>query len=90
MQYKEMLEKTVVMVVGICKGLNEYISDKQKSYWSVDLEIKGTKMPVNIRLPENFNRQAFKEYELVKVSCVIKPTFDRKGIMLEAVAAAGA
>lgn len=87
MQYKEMLEKTAVLIVGICKGINEYVNDKQVSYWSVDLEIQGTKMPVNVKLPTAFNRSVLKEYELAKLQCLIKPSFDKKGIVLEAIPA---
>jgi len=84
MQYKEMLDKTCCLLVGIVKGLNEYVNAEKKSYWSVDLEVKGTKMPVNVRLPDGFERSKLVEYEIAKFQCVIKPSFDKKGIVLEA------
>jgi len=84
MQYKEMLEKTMCLVVGIVKGLNEYVNKDKKSYWSVDLEVKGTKSPVNVRLPDNFDRSKIVEYELVKLQCVFRDSFDRKSKVLEA------
>lgn len=84
MNYKDLLAKTSVVVTGICKGVNEYVNAEKKSFWSVDLEILGTKMPVNVRLPEKFNRASLLEYEVVKINCQIKPSFDKKGIVLEA------
>lgn len=84
MNYKELLSKTSVIVIGINKGLNEYVNDKKVSYWSVDLEVLGTKMPVNVRLPAEYNRAALVEYDLCKIPCVIKPSFDKKAIVLEA------
>lgn len=84
MQYKEMLEKTTITIIGICKGVSEYVNKDKKSYFSVDVEVKDTKMPVNVRLPENFNRAALGQYELVKIPVCIKPSWDRMGIVLEA------
>lgn len=85
MNYKEMLDKTCCKVAGICKGVNCYTSDAKKDYWSVDLEIQGTKMPVNIRLPEGFPREKLIDYELALLTVCIKPSFDKKGIILEAI-----
>jgi len=85
MQYQEMIAKTMIVVVGIVKGINEYVNKEKVSYWSVDLEVKGTKMPVNIRLPEKFDRSKLVEYQLTKLECVVKPSFDKKGIVIEAI-----
>ena len=87
MQLKEMLAKTKIEVVGICKGINEYISDKGVTYWSVDVECRGTKMPINIKLPQGYNRLPLVEYDLVTIPCIVKPSFDKKGIYLEALQA---
>lgn len=87
MNIKEMIDKTGIVIVGLVKTVNEYVSDKKVSYWSVDVECKGTRLPVNIKLPHNFDRSKFKEYELVKVQCCMKPSFDRKSNDLEAIAA---
>lgn len=88
MQYKEMVEKTGMTLVGICKSLNEYIQkDTGKCFYSVDVEIKGTRGPVNIKLPAGYPMISLKPYELVSLSCIIKPSFDKKGITIEAVQA---
>ena len=84
MDYKELIQKTGVVCVGIVKSVNEYVSDKGRSYWSVDLECKGTKFPVNVRLPQGFPIQGLKEFELTKLAVTVQPTFDRKGIQLVA------
>lgn len=80
-----MLSKTGVQILGICKGINSYVG-KEKTFWSVDLEVQGTRMFVNVRLPEGFNRSVFNLYELTKLNVRIVPTFDKKGIQLEAIA----
>lgn len=87
MQFKEMIDRTGLKITGICKGVNEFISKEQKAYYSVDVEIKGTKMPVNVKLPADFNRTVLKVYELVELSCIIMPSFDKKGIQLVALKA---
>lgn len=87
MQYKEMVEKTGLRIVGICKGVNEFIkAETGRCYYSVDVEIKGTRMPVNIKLPDQYNKSELKPCELVQLDCVIIPSFDRKGIQIQAVA----
>lgn len=86
MNYKEMIEKTGLQIIGLCKGVEEYVKkDTGKCYYSVDVEIKGTKMPVNIKLPEGYNKSNLKPFELVKLDCIIIPSFDRKGIQILAV-----
>ena len=81
--FKEMLEQTKINIVGICKGVNVY-KGKDKEYHSVDLEIKGTKMPVNIKLPDNYDERKLVDYELVNLRCIVKPSFDKKAIELHA------
>jgi len=83
MNYKELIEKTGLQIIGLCKGVEEYVKKETgKCYYSVDVEIKGTKMPVNIKLPEGYNKSHLKPFELVKLDCVIIPSFDRKGIQI--------
>lgn len=84
---QEMIEKTSIKVDGICKGVNEFVSQKGVSYWSVDVEVKGTRMPINIKLPANFKKESLRTYELCSLLVTIKPGFDRKGIELHAMAA---
>lgn len=85
--YQELLEKSGIQIIGIVKSVNEFTSQKNgKVYFSVDVEAKGTKMPINIKLPENFNRAALQCYELTKLMVRIMPGFDRKGIELHAIA----
>lgn len=85
MNYKDMIEKTGLKVSGICKGVNEYIQKETgKAYYSVDLEIKGTRMPVNIKLPDQYNKSHLIPFEIVHLACCVQPSFDRKGIQLVA------
>jgi len=85
MQYKEMIEKTACLVIGIVKGVNEYVNKEGKSYWSVDLEVKGTKSPINVRLPLQFDRSKLVEYDIAKFSCKFQDSFDKKSKVLEAI-----
>lgn len=83
MNYKDMVEKTGLLITGICKGVNEFVQrDTGKCYYSVDVEIKGTRMPVNIKLPEGFDKSKLIPFDLVNISCCIQPSFDRKGIQI--------
>lgn len=85
MQYKEMLEKTSCLVQGIVKSINEYVNKDKVSYWSVDLEVKGTKSPVNIRLPSNFDRSKLAEYELARFSVCWVDSFDKRSKVMVAI-----
>lgn len=87
MDYKALLEKTGILIAGIVKGLNEFTSQKTgKTYYSVDLEIRGVRFPVTVKLPENYNRSQLKEYELAKIGCIVRPGYENKGIELHAIA----
>jgi len=86
MQYKEMLEKTSCLVQGIVKSVNEYVNKDKKSFWSVDLEVKGTKSPVNIRLPDYFDRSKLVEYELARFSVAFVDSFDKRSKVMVALA----
>lgn len=83
MEYKEILSKTSLKIVGICKGVNKYVG-KTKEYYSVDLEVKGTKMPVNVKLGDDFKRETLKDYELVVLDVVVMPAFDKRYFELHA------
>jgi len=85
MQYKEMLEKTSCLVQGIVKSVNCYTNKDSKSYWSVDLEVRGTKMPINIRLPEDFDRSKLAEYELARFSVCFIDSFDKRSKVMVAI-----
>ena len=86
MTYKESLEKTAIVVQGIVKGINEFTpKDSEKTFYSVDLEIKGTRLPVTVKLSDEYDRSQLNDFELAKIHCCIRPTFDRKGIQLYAV-----
>jgi len=87
MDLKEMIEKTGIIVQGINKGIQEFVSQKTgKRYYSVDVEVKGCRLPINISLPETYKISSLVQHELVKLNCIIKPGFDGKGIKIEAVA----
>lgn len=81
---REALEKTGIQIIGICKGVSEYVG-KTRTYYSVDLECKGTKMPINVRLPEGFDRSKLPDYELVKLMCKIMPSYDKKAVEIHAI-----
>jgi len=83
MNYKELIEKTGLRILGICKGVNEYVQKETgKCYYSVDVEIKGTRMPVNVKLPEGYNKSKLVPFDMVQLDCCIQPSFDRKGIQI--------
>jgi hypothetical protein len=87
MEYAEMLGKTQIAIVGICKGVNEYVSKKSvppKIYFSVDVEVAPSKNPVNIKLPDNFDRLKLKLYDLCQIKCEIKPSYDKRSIEIHA------
>lgn len=81
---RKMLDQTSVVVTGICKGVNEF-AGKTKTYWSVDLDVKGTKQCVNVRLPDNYDRTKLQDYEVVRIICKVMPSFDKKAIELHAI-----
>lgn len=82
--FKELIEKTSLGGIVFVKSINEYVTEKGVSYWSVDVEVKGVRQPIKLNLPKGFDRSKIKEYELAKVAYTVKPTFDGKGINLEA------
>lgn len=84
MNYQELIQKTGVVSIGIVKSVNEYVSTKGRSYWSVDLECKGSKFPINVGLPQGYPLSGLKEFELIKLSLAVVPTFDLKGRRLVA------
>lgn len=81
-----MLEKTSCLVQGIVKSTNCYVNKDGKHFWSVDLEVKGTKMPINIRLPENFDRSKLAEYELARLAVSFIDSFDKRSKVMLALA----
>lgn len=81
--YKETMAKTGAVIHGLCRGVSMY-QGKEKAYWSVDVDVKSTKLPVNIRLPESFNRASLQEGELVKISVCFRPAFGGKGLEIHA------
>lgn len=86
MNYKEMLTKTGMQIVGICKELTSFTpKDGDKTFYSVFLEIQGCRQPVKVKLPDDFNHSQLKEYELCKMACIVKPSFNGKSIDLVAV-----
>lgn len=85
MNLKEMMNKTGCVVVGIAKSVNEFTSQKSGiTYYSVDLIVQGSRSSVNIKLPENYDRSKFKEYELAKVECFVKEAYGGRGVELVA------
>ena len=83
--YKELVDSTKCEVHGIVKGVQDYVKpDTQKHFFSVDLDVKGSKQIVNVRLPDGFPILSLKEYELVKLRCDIGPAFGGKGLQLTA------
>jgi len=85
MNIKELMAKTKIIIIGLCKGVNKYDSKNGKTYYSVDVEVQGTKSPINIKLPDEFDRSKFLDYELVQLNCMIRPGYDNKGIELRAI-----
>lgn len=85
MQVKEIMEKTGVVIAGLVVGVNEYVSKNGKSYWSCDMNVKGCRQAVNIRLPQGFPVHTLQEYELCKLAVIVRPNFARNGVELEAV-----
>lgn len=84
--YAEVLSQTSVVVTGVLKSVNAYES-KDKTYWSLDVEVKGTRNPIVVRLPQKSNLQTemqSKIYTLISLPCCVKPTFGGKGYDLEA------
>ena len=86
MHFKEVMDKTGVFIAGVVIGVNEFVSQKGRSYWSVDLSVKGCKMSVNVRLPTGYPINTLVEYELAKLAVIVRPNFEKTGIELEAVA----
>lgn len=85
MQFKEVMDKTGVFIAGVVIGVNEFVSQKGRSYWSVDLSVKGCKAAVNVRLPTGYPINTLVEYELAKLPVTIRPNFNKTGIELEAI-----
>lgn len=86
MTIKEMMDKTKIVIIGLCKGVNEYHSQKNNNiYYSVDVEVQGTKNPINIKLPPDYDRNKLVEYDLVQLNCSIRPGFEGKGIEIRAI-----
>lgn len=82
---QQMVDKTSVQVTGIVKSVNEYISKKtQLSYWSVDVEVKGHKSALNLRLPENPG-ETIKLYDVRTFNILILPGFEGKGVDLKVI-----
>lgn len=83
---KELIKKTGNRMIGICKGVNEFVSKKNgATYWSVDLEVKGSKNAINIQLPDGFDRSVFREYELCQVDLCVERAFQSSGYKLTAI-----
>lgn len=85
MQIKEVMDKTGVVIAGLVVAVSEYVSKNGKSYWSCDMNVKGCRQAVNIRLPQGFPVNTLQEYELAKLAVTVRPNFARNGIELEAV-----
>jgi len=83
---QEMMEATSIKITGICRGVNEFVAKSSGvSYWSVDLEVKGTRQPITVKLSDKFPRERLREYELITLDLNVRPGFDRKGIELHAI-----
>ena len=65
---KELLDKTGVLVKGINMGVNEYVKeDTKKSYWSVDLMVKGHKQVITLDLPDGTDKSKLIEGEVIGI-----------------------
>lgn len=85
MDLKTLYKKTGIKITGVVKGINSFPSKKtDKTYWSVDLDVAETRLPINVKLPEEYDRGKLNEYEIVELQCKLMPTFDRKGIEIHA------
>jgi hypothetical protein len=81
-----LLEKTGVVVRGLLISINEYYAQKsQKTYWSVDLKVKGTRSLVNVKLPAEYDRSKLVEFGLAQFSCTAIPNFQKNGLELIAI-----
>lgn len=85
--FKQQMAKTGCKVVGLLRCKNEYVQKTTgRVFHSVDLDIQGTKLPVNVKLNENFNRAALPEDgELVSLVLGFRPGFGGKGYDVEAI-----
>lgn len=85
MDYSEMMKKTGMRIVGVLKSVNEYVAKNGVTYYSIDVDVEGTRGPINISLPTSYDRKPLVPYQLVQTDCVVVPSFDRKGIIIRAV-----
>lgn len=64
----EKAKKQGMIITGTVWAVNEYQQKETKViYHSIDLAVKGIKQMLNIKLPENFNRQLVKEDSVVSL-----------------------
>ena len=85
MELREMMSKTGMQIVGVVRSINTYVSKENKSYYSVDLDIAGCRQPINIALPESYDKSKLVECDLTKIALVVVPSFDKKNIKLQAI-----
>lgn len=55
-------KKSGMVISGVVWSVNEYVSKETKVvYHSIDVAVKGIKQMLNIKLPDNFDRNLVKE-----------------------------
>lgn len=85
---QKMLDETSVKVVGIVKSINEYVQkETKKSYWSVDVEVKGHKNLLTLKLPDRPSEDV-KMYDIKTFAVQIRPGYQGKGYEFHVIGAA--
>lgn len=84
--YKEMMAKTGCRIIGFVRSINEYVQkDTGKKFYSVDVDIREVRLPVNIKLREGYPIESIPEGELCQFNCQFRPSFGGKGLEVVAV-----
>jgi len=71
----EMLAKTQCVIVGIVKAVETQTFKSGFQKTSASVEVKGTKAPIEVVLPEDFDCSKLQVYELCKLNVLIKPHY---------------
>jgi hypothetical protein len=81
--YSEMMSKTGLYIQGLVRSVNIFVGEK-KEYRSVDIDVKGCRMPITVKLGDKFPFQQLIEGEITKIMLVVKPNFAKNGVELHA------
>lgn len=85
MNFAETMSKTGIAIQGLVRSVNEYTSEKTKKvYYSVDVDVKETRLPVNIKLPLEYDRSKIIEGEVQRFNCKFQAAYGGKGLEIVA------